>query len=308
LFLCYNAFLCEFLVRNNVNKNIDIFNVDSFVSECCGKDAGTSENRIIAYRSINIEDFSYDDIIIDEAQDLGNDEILFFKELCYTKGMHCLIFYDKNQMVLYNNKEDIKNEFEQFPWVLQSECKLLLSKNCRNTMEIAKTAYSVIDYDVERGLSNISGSKPTISFVEENGLLSKLLELIYLYLSYGFKKEDMVILTMKSEQKSTLKNIESIGAFRLKSTYKDEGILFTSARKFKGLESKVIIIVDIDEKCFLDKQTKNAFYVACSRATHNLSMLVEGDSKKIRTISDAIPGMGFSNKGKIVMKTKTKLC
>ena len=86
----------------------------------------------------------------------------------------------------------------------------------------------------------------------------------------------------------------------------ENGVLITTARKFKGLENKVIIITDIDEICFSDSAIKKVFYVACSRATHHLSLLIGGGSEKIASIAAAIPGTGFSGKGKIVLKTKTK--
>lgn len=75
-----------------------------------------------------------------------------FKELCELKDGHCFVFYDKNQVVIYDKTDShtsVKEaEHQILPWIAQSECRLLLSKNCRNTIEIAKTAYSVIDYDV----------------------------------------------------------------------------------------------------------------------------------------------------------------
>ena len=84
----------------------------------------------------------------------------------------------------------------------------------------------------------------------------------------------------------------------------NSSILFTTAKKFKGLESRVIIIVDIDESSFNDEKEKRNFYVACSRATQYLSLIVEGDDQKIKSIADVIAGPNFAPKGKIAMKTQ----
>lgn len=79
---------------------------------------------------------------------------------------------------------------------------------------------------------------------------------------------------------------------------------FTTAKKFKGLESRVIIIIDIDETSFSDEKKKRNFYVACSRATQYLSLIINGDDQKIKSIADAIGGPPFAPKGKIAMKTQ----
>lgn len=309
LFLCYNSFLYRYLKSDQPKKNVDYYNVDTFVGEFCKQEAGSVEKRICAYNQIDPDEFPYEDIVIDEAQDLGNDEILFFKEMCELRDGHCFVFYDKNQIVIYDRTtQSINNEtlFHTLPWISQSECRLLLSQNCRNTIEIAKTAYSVIDYDVLQKMNNVSGEQPTIIFAERDPVY-KLDQLINMYLNQGFRPEEITILTMRTLDKSILSGVKNLQSVQLKNTLEGTGVLFTTARKFKGLENKVIIIIDIDEICFSDLTIKKVFYVACSRATQGLSLLVNAGSEKISTIAGAIPGSGLSGKGKIVVKTKTKL-
>lgn len=309
LFLCYNSFLYRYLKVEHPKENVDYYNVDTFVSEHLQMEAGSVEKRILAYNSINIDLFPYDDVVIDEAQDLGNDEIVFFKELCELKDGHCFVFYDKNQVVIYDRTDQhtsVKEaEHQILPWIAQSECRLLLSKNCRNTIEIAKTAYSVIDYDVLQKMNDVSGEQPTILFAEKESM-QKLSDVINHYLRQGYKPDEITVLTMKTEDKSITSGVKRLHGIQFKKEPAETGVLLTTARKFKGLENKVIIITDIDEICFSDPAIKKVFYVACSRATHHLSLLISGGSEKIASIAAAIPGTGFSGKGKIVLKTKTK--
>lgn len=309
LFLCYNSFLFRYLKSEHQKENVDYYNVDTFVAEFLQMEAGSVENRILAYNSINIDSFPYDDVVIDEAQDLGNDEIVFFKELCELKDGHCFVFYDKNQVVIYDKTDShtsVKEaEHQILPWIAQSECRLLLSKNCRNTIEIAKTAYSVIDYDVLQKMNDVSGEQPTILFVEKDPK-QKLVDIINYYMQQGYKPDEIAVLTMKTEDKSITSGMKKFHNIQFKRDPDENGVLITTARKFKGLENKVIIITDIDEICFSDSAIKKVFYVACSRATHHLSLLIGGGSEKIASIAAAIPGTGFSGKGKIVLKTKTK--
>ena len=85
-------------------------------------------------------------------------------------------------------------------------------------------------------------------------------------------------------------------------------IFFTTSIKFKGLESRVVIAIDIDQSCFNNEEKKRNFYVACSRATQQLVLFIKGDDQNIKDIADAISSKGhFAPKGKIAMKTHSKI-
>ena len=88
----------------------------------------------------------------------------------------------------------------------------------------------------------------------------------------------------------------------------NSSILFTTAIKYKGLESRVVIIIDIDEEAFCNEEKKRVFYVACSRATQRLSLFVNADEDGVKKIADAIGGgRRFAPHGKIIMKTQSQL-
>jgi DNA helicase IV len=80
-----------------------------------------------------------------------------------------------------------------------------------------------------------------------------------------------------SEKKSFLRERDKIGKYSFTRERDGEHIFVTTAKKFKGLEGKVIIIIDIDRNSFNDDQQKRNFYVACSRATHRLSLFINAD-------------------------------
>ena len=60
----------------------------------------------------------YDYVIVDEAQDFLNDEILYFKDYVELKEGHFFAFYDKNQLLTTKAVPE---------WINKSECKLLLT-------------------------------------------------------------------------------------------------------------------------------------------------------------------------------------
>ncbi len=300
LFLCYNSFLYEHLRDDCAHENVDYRNIHALAARYTTEDVLVEKNRVAAIESIDPEQFEYDDIIIDEAQDLEDAEVMHLKMIAELREGHFFAFYDKNQIVL-------KRETPK--WIDKSECKLVLTRNCRNTYEIACTAYNVIDAEVKQRLNAITGVKPSICFAgSDSEAMDRLEKLISFYMNdeNGYKENEITILSLVSEKKSFLRERDKIGKYSFTRERDGEHIFVTTAKKFKGLEGKVIIIIDIDRNSFNDDQQKRNFYVACSRATHRLSLFINADAEQMKEIADVIPGKGFKDQAKIVMKTKTK--
>ena len=301
LFLCFNKFLCVDLKYRYPYDNVTYYNIHQLIADygASNDDLSDADKRADALENISWDDLDFDDIIIDEAQDLHDREIMYFKELAELKEGRFFTFFDKNQVV----------QSEKVPeWVEKSECRLLLTKNCRNTYEIALTAYNVIDVELNQKIQMMNGKKTGLSFVKGDPL-SKLGKLINLLTSDQFEYEyrDIVILSLTTEKESIMNNIHKISGIPITREKSNSSILFTTARKYKGLESRVVIIVDIDESSFSDEEQRRLFYVACSRATQYLSLFVSGDEAKIESISKAISGPSYAPKGKIAMKTQAEL-
>ena len=286
LFLCFNRLLFEHLETDCAYPNVFYYNINTFLKKFTGLDV-TIQQRIEFLNKIGPENLEFDDIIIDEAQDFDNKEILFFKAVSELTEGHFLIFYDKNQLMTTH---------EVPRWISESECRLVLTKNCRNT-------YVALNQKI----SMIHGDKTTILFAEKNPLteLERIVE-YYLKEQGCYDADEITILSMKAASTSLLANVKQINGIRLcRESREKNAIFFTTAKKFKGLESKVIIVIDIDENCFIDEETKRVFYVACSRATHNLTLFVYGDNEKIKQIANSIEGAKLSGKGKIAVKTQS---
>lgn len=300
LFLCFNTFLCADLKHRYMNKNIDYHNIHSFVRQYTKLDIYSSTDlRVKELKKIDWDDVDYDDVVIDEAQDLENDEIVYFKELMEVKGGRFLVFYDKNQIML--DKPIPK-------WINDSECRLVLTKNCRNTYEVAISAYNVIDVELNQKIKMVHGDDTTISFVAGEPIVH-LRNLIRYYIEdCGYELGDICILSLKKENESILNGVTRFGGYYISRERNSSSIFFTTARMFKGLENRVIIVVDVDDTAFNNDETKRVFYVACSRATQRLSIFVNGNDEKLKKISDAIGGViPMPPKGKIIQKVKAKL-
>lgn len=295
LFLCFNKFLYESLLSDKIN-NLDIYNLHSYLLHFA-TDIYSNEKIINVLKEISINNFGYDDIIIDEGQDFPDDVIETFDSISTNIKGKFFVFYDKNQ-VLYNDR---------YPdWITNAECKLLLTKNCRNTFQIAITSNNILNIKTIQNNNNIIGDMPILTIYENN--IEKVLEnSINNIRNSGFKLSDIVILTLESENNSILKGINRIGKYFISNKYNRSynEILFTTSRKFKGLESSAIIIVDFNKKTLSNNIEKNNFYVATSRAKQKLTLLVE--EKEIESIAKEITDIKLENKiGKISLKLKVK--
>ncbi len=302
LFLCFNKFLYSFLKHQYPYENVTYYNIHTFISEYAqsNEDLSDADKRAEVLEGISWDDINFDDVVIDEGQDFHNEEIVYFKEFAEIKEGHFFVFYDKNQVVMT----------EEVPkWVRDSECKLLLTKNCRNTYEIALTAYNVIDVELNQKIQMMNGDKTNLIFAKGDPI-SKLSKLLNLLTGdrCGYEYGDIVILSLKTEKESILNNIHKISGIPITREKSNSSVLFTTAKKFKGLESRSVIIIDIDESSFSNEKKKRDFYVACSRATQKLSLIISGDDAKLKDIADAIGGTAhFAPKGKIAMKTQANI-
>ncbi len=108
-------------------------------------------------------------------------------------------------------------------------------------------------------------------------------------------KKDIVILTVKTEESYLLYGLRSIGEYRVSSEIGSGGIFFTSARKFKGLESGAVILVDVDEKTFKSEEERRVFYVGASRAKHFLDVFSDVKEEDMLKFSEAITGTKNKN-------------
>ncbi len=229
-----------------------------------------------------------------------NSEVVYFKDYAELMDGHFYAFYDKNQLVTTREVPE---------WIRNSECKLLLTKNCRNTYEIALTSYNIIDIALEKKVMMVNGEQTTISFVKGAPYpsMTRLLKMLTDDRG-GYQYSDIVILSLASEEKSFMGSISKLAGIPITREKTNSSVLFTTAAKYKGLESRVVIITDIDESSFAEEEKRRLFYVACSRATQRLALFVYGDDSKIASMADAISAnRKYAAKGQLAMKTQAKV-
>lgn len=88
---------------------------------------------------------------------------------------------------------------------------------------------------------------------------------------------DIVILTPVAADKSALATNKNIGRFLLTTNWDVTAneIFYTTIHSFKGLESPVIILVEVEPT--LRHRVQELMYIGCSRARHHLMIVHHED-------------------------------
>lgn len=270
LFLCYNVFLKEYLRETYPYSHVSYYTVAGLSQKLCEKvDYKALQEKLV---QMFLEGtFPYQHVIIDEGQDFGKEEIdeVEIIELLRENSIEneerngtFYLFYDKNQMV--QSKKEPK-------YIEDADCKLTLYRNCRNTENIALTSLRLLGSDKASKLypDAIMGDLPEIGFCPTKEKTITLLNSeIDKYVDAGYNS--ITILTCKTEENSIIADYCKDSKYNYKRGY----VKFTTCRKFKGLESDVIIVLDIDKDTFVD-EGEQLMYVGTSRARFKLSCIVK---------------------------------
>lgn len=279
LFLCYNSFLKDNLKTNNTIPNVTFHNAHSLAYEIMGglnvdRDRVLEEFEEFLTDVFEPEDWPYVNVIIDEGQDLSDRLVNALYDLVKRKHGYFYVFYDRNQYIL-------KNKMPK--WIEDAECRLVLHKNCRNTAEVFKTSCSIM------GLENITyneihGEIPAAKFYSTEGELNKIVEqFIQSVKAEGVLPQDIVILTARTIEDSWIDINKKYSGYELSTERNNGKVLFTTIRKFKGLESDVVLIVDASMSALRNPENKRLLYVGTSRAKNllNIAFLEDVESDEM---------------------------
>lgn len=282
LFLCFNRYLYKHLENKCFHRNVDYLNIHTFINKFSSGNVLSNEEILKVLKTIDFAELNYGYIIIDEAQDFDNKILSSIVEQTNKLGIRCFVFYDKNQLLYSEKMPAILNDFE---------CKLTLNKNCRNTLKILSTTNSPMNIPVKSDEYCIEGIMPKLYVSSNvNMIINEIEKSINKYLIDGYNLCDIVILTLNTEETSILTNIFKIGIYNISREQTNDSILFTTAKKFKGLESNIVILVDFDSNVISTEELMRLFYVSASRARQVLDIFYYNVDNDIELLSNTIAG------------------
>ena len=274
LLLCYNQLLADHLRRETAGfRNIKA----AAFFEYCIEQMNIPESQVGQYRS-NPRLYSevlprlltqylskyclyYDAVIVDEGQDFSKEAWKVISLLPEENG-YFYIFYDPDQNIF--NEELFLPDFGLPP--------VELTKNCRNTRKIfsALSKYRSINAELADFAPDGSDIRVFHGSCREN-LESELKRLISVE---GINPADIVILGGHSQEHSSVADGVA-GKYKIVPRPAVIGhgeISYFTYMKYKGCESKVVILLDVDTD---DPRWRNVkgLYTAMSRAVHHLIIL-----------------------------------
>ncbi len=212
----------------------------------------------------------FDAIVVDEGQDFKENHWMMLEMLLRnTDPTYLYIFSDGGQNIY---KGSNKYPIETMP--------LELCQNVRNTNQIFSVVKRTCHLPDHIEPSGVDG--PAVRF-DSYADSSEMLALIELKLSQLFEQEferkDIVVLGTKSQKRTALVYGNKIGPFRLVAErQKDSDLLCMSAQRFKGLESKVVILCELDDD--LAHNLKEILYVGLTRPMAVLHVLYQKTIEK----------------------------
>ena len=232
---------------------------------------------------------AYDLVIIDEGQDLLTNTYLECIDRIVQDGLGdgtWAIYYDPNQNI-FNSYAELDAMIEK----LRKEAYAMswkLHANCRNTKQIANANILMTNIP-NQGKPTVSGPQVEYdSYTGKEDECRKINVIVRKVKDSGAIGSDFIILS-----RYTLEN--PLNGLGLTGLGKDLGALKTSgplwkAKKndvrfatisgFKGLESKIVIMIDVDH--FSDENARLLNYVAASRACAMLYILYDRNAEQER--------------------------
>ena len=257
LFLCYNAALRDHLSKNHQLPNVRYQNFHGLAREVTGPE-GTLEEAVdtLLEHLADDEPLPYDHLVLDEAQDFERDWLEFLQARFRARAFYA--FYDPHQ--------NIQGELDT-AWLDKIPCRLNLSRNCRNTLEVARSAYRAAGLETAPNLG-ATGPKPVIHRVDSTQDAVKLVNKLVATAraDHRIPPDEIAVITLESLDDSPHWCQAKLGGKPTAVRPERGHVTLSTVRRFKGLEATVVIIVDVDFSRAVHDEWRRRLYVACSRA------------------------------------------
>lgn len=306
LLLTYNRKLKE-ETRERI-KNLEIHNMEahSFHAFCCkfyDNKCFTDEpiRDLLKRKQIPLQEFSYDIIITDEAQDLNP---LLFQLVCkiYSdnknkKPAKLMILGDQRQSIYdfanadsrFISMADELFQFNDYPWKT-----LPLSQSFRITFEMADFINKCNNSQIITSKKKLRNPPRYLICNTFSRKFSKPYDEVQMYLCAGYNYSDIFILapstrSIKSPARLLANKLSYAGIPIFVPNSDEEQIdesvvggkvIFSSFHQAKGLERKVVIIFGMDETYFRYYKKDinvhsmpNEIYVAVTRSSEHLTII-----------------------------------
>ena len=301
-FFCYNRLLAERLRSNLLWKesdNLEVWNVDLWIKEKLNEYCGGGTNEFLLEQCNNnysefikeatsrlidqdIDSDLFDEIIIDEGQDILSETYIYFLLDTMLKGGiengRWRIFYDAQlQSELFGNlNTEVLEALKQ-----SNHVNFKLEQNCRNTKRIIDNITKLTEYRQNPFIHAVDGTMVyAFEYSSDADQWSKIIDILKKIDKERIQRHRVDIISFcgmdnsighKMKDKLAARNIRVLNTDNINNHSGYSGL--SSVFKYKGLENDIIILTDVTS--LHSDRDRSQLYTAMSRAKHQLYMLVE---------------------------------
>lgn len=226
----------------------------------------------------------FDVLVVDEIQDLAGMNVLTVFDEWLVNGLgggEWALFGDFTRQSLFNADQRGRENLKKF---CPSPASFKLTKNCRNTKQIAEAATTLSGFDTYPYKQSIAEGAPVdFSFWKTTDeQYEQIDQSVSKFLAEGIAPQDIVIMSPFKFENSGLKDHQKIAGIAIQdlsesaSNTVESSIGFTTIHAFKGMESSVVMLVDLDS---LSDGQRALLYVGMSRARSALHVFASQNCK-----------------------------
>jgi hypothetical protein len=298
VYVCRNRLLKYWIRSENQGAPFEVLTPDDLADII--RDGSVEAANLVAYgHSIRQSDFPemseessliamsgyakgiWDCMVVDEAQDFSSQALAVMEKTVRAGGLFH-IYFDADQFGGGRSNDQV---------LVPDFKSLILEENCRNTRKINKLAIKVARLFGESEPRSVSwareGEKPILN---TEMVTETIVTIVSGWLNEGISPCSIALLTIGSRDKSVLMSLDQIpghgarnavkligdkgcdSAIPLNDWLEDLGIFWTTAKAFKGLEAKCVLVCDIPSNRTNDDH--KSLFVAITRATDRIAIIL----------------------------------
>jgi hypothetical protein len=290
LFVCFNRYLAQWLTdqMSTIAPRVNVSTLHRYMLGACGlslpsRPEPTFWQNELPAKALGAllesapDDGQYDELIIDEAQDILRPDYLDVLDSSLRGGVSSgrwRFLGDFEKQSLYaDTAPDPVGTLQQR---VSAFAQYSLRNNCRNPPRIACLAHLLgrLAPDYSKVLRPDNGVEPDLVYYRDadhqRALLTSQLEL---FRNEGLRPSEIVVLSFRADQHSIASSLrDTPWPLRSLPDRNAHEVGYCSIHAFKGLEARAVILTDIDE--LAPSGTSDLFYIGVTRAIDRLTLLV----------------------------------
>lgn len=284
LFICYNNMLAKYIQKLLSNFHlIRVTTIHALMLEVSEVEVPSDANhewwsgalpflamaKIDQYRS----DLQFDHLVIDEAQDIGNQEYLLFMDQVLKGGFangRVTAFGDFDHQGVFGPGKEALQEYQGA--VPNIQILNTIRTNCRNTRQVGDFISTIMELDpgYESYRRRDADGEVKIELTDNESGIASALKSHLPELLKKYTPDQIVILSAQGARLSSLLNGIKGQFVELRSNIGGK-IRFGTVQEFKGLEALAVILIEFEG---FNPRLKETFYIGATRSLHDVVLII----------------------------------